>query len=145
MPRQKATFKLWLFCVAKCELCKKFRRVPSQDSWHIWMQLVVVARDSAWVAYASHPGFSPGACGKLWWGRWPGEFGWKKLVETRKWQEKHVIISTRWWFSNIFYFYPYLGKIPILTNIFQLGWNHQLVIILSTWNIHLYFFELKNS
>ena len=25
--------------------------------------------------------------------------------------------------SNIFY--PYLGKIPILTNIFQLGWNHQ--------------------
>ena len=28
--------------------------------------------------------------------------------------------------SNIFYFHPYLGKIPILTNIFQLGWfNHQ--------------------
>ena len=23
--------------------------------------------------------------------------------------------------SNIFYFHPYLGKIPILTNIFQLG------------------------
>ena len=28
--------------------------------------------------------------------------------------------------SKIFYFHPYLGKIPILTNIFQLGWNHQL-------------------
>ena len=29
--------------------------------------------------------------------------------------------------SNIFYFHPYLGKIPILTNIFQMGWfNHQL-------------------
>ena len=27
---------------------------------------------------------------------------------------------------NILYFHPYLGKIPILTNIFQLGWNHQL-------------------
>ena len=27
--------------------------------------------------------------------------------------------------SNIFYFHPYLGKIPILTNIFQMGWNHQ--------------------
>ena len=25
-----------------------------------------------------------------------------------------------------FYFHPYLGKIPILTNIFQMGWNHQL-------------------
>ena len=24
------------------------------------------------------------------------------------------------------YFHPYLGKIPILTNIFQMGWNHQL-------------------
>ena len=31
--------------------------------------------------------------------------------------------------SNIFYFHPYLGKIPILTNIFQIGWNHQLVYI----------------
>ena len=29
--------------------------------------------------------------------------------------------------SNIFYFHPYLGKIPILTNIFQMGWNHQQV------------------
>ena len=27
--------------------------------------------------------------------------------------------------SNMFYFHPYLGKIPILTNIFQMGWNHQ--------------------
>ena len=30
--------------------------------------------------------------------------------------------------SNIFFFHPYLGKIPILTNIFQMGWNHQLVM-----------------
>ena len=30
----------------------------------------------------------------------------------------------------MFYFHPYLGKIPILTNIFQRGWfNHQLVMI----------------
>ena len=29
-----------------------------------------------------------------------------------------------------FYFHPYLGKIPILTNIFQMGWfNHQLVML----------------
>ena len=28
--------------------------------------------------------------------------------------------------SDIFYFHPYLGKIPILTNVFQVGWNHQL-------------------
>ena len=30
--------------------------------------------------------------------------------------------------SNIFYFHPYLGKISILTNVFQMGWNHQLEI-----------------
>ena len=28
--------------------------------------------------------------------------------------------------SNIVFFHPYLGKISILTNIFQRGWNHQL-------------------
>ena len=32
---------------------------------------------------------------------------------------------------DIFYFFLYLGKIPILTNIFGMGWNHQLVFI---WN-----------
>ena len=32
--------------------------------------------------------------------------------------------------SNIFYFHPYLGKIPILTHVFQMGWfNHQLAYI----------------
>jgi len=42
---------------------------------------------------------------------------------------------------NIFYFHPYLGKIPNLTIFFQMGWNHQLVkfpdwllkTILSSW------------
>ena len=37
------------------------------------------------------------------------------------------------WWSNrttlhIFYFHPYLGKLSNLTNIFQMGWNHQPVI-----------------
>ena len=39
--------------------------------------------------------------------------------------------------SNIFYFHPYLGKIPILTNIFQRGWNHQVDHFLElpcSWN-----------
>ena len=35
------------------------------------------------------------------------------------------------------YFHPYLGKIPILTNIFQMGWNHQpdlgCITILRKW------------
>ena len=33
-----------------------------------------------------------------------------------------------WWFQTFFYVHPYLGKIPILTNIFQLVRNHHLVI-----------------
>ncbi len=33
--------------------------------------------------------------------------------------------------SNIVYFHSYLGKIPILTNMFQMGWNHQPVLKLS--------------
>ena len=27
--------------------------------------------------------------------------------------------------STIFFVHPYLGKIPILANIFQMGWNRQ--------------------
>ena len=50
--------------------------------------------------------------------------------------EKSESLSTTWKFRNIhwlvatqilFIFTPILGKIPILTIIFQRGWNHQLV------------------
>ena len=37
--------------------------------------------------------------------------------------------------SNIFYFHPYLGKISILANIFQMGWNHQPVSVEHTLQI----------
>ena len=42
-----------------------------------------------------------------------------------KWQENSIY---RWWFQIFFYFHPYWGKISNLTNIFQMAWNHQLVI-----------------
>ena len=47
--------------------------------------------------------------------------------------------------SNIFYFHPYLGKIPILTNIFQMGWNHQPAKTsnMNNINIHGTFFFLQ--
>ena len=35
--------------------------------------------------------------------------------------------------SNIFHFHPYLGKWSNLTNIFQMGWNHQLVVGWCGW------------
>ena len=37
------------------------------------------------------------------------------------------------------YVHPYLGKIPILTNIFQMGWNHQLVYIYIYTHILCYY------
>ena len=41
---------------------------------------------------------------------------------------KIVFSFPNWYLGGGFkyvYFHPYLGKIPILTNIFQMGWNHQ--------------------
>ena len=35
-------------------------------------------------------------------------------------------LITRWWFQIFFHVYPYLGKWSNLTNILQMGWNHQL-------------------
>ena len=46
--------------------------------------------------------------------------------------------------SNIVYFHPYLRKIPILTNIFEMGWfNHQpvmLSVLFSAIPRHVVFF-----
>ena len=49
--------------------------------------------------------------------------GWTPIFPHFKWFVYMVLFRK----SNIFYFHPYLGKIPILTHIFQRGWfNHQL-------------------
>ena len=54
--------------------------------------------------------------------------------------------------SNTFCFHPYLGKIPILTNIFQMGWNHQLVYYLAgsyrdehSWAAWMTIFRILNG
>ena len=38
---------------------------------------------------------------------------------------------------DFFYFHPYLGKIPLLTSIFQMGWNHQQDLPTFTSTIRL--------
>ena len=35
------------------------------------------------------------------------------------------------WVATHFFFHPYLGKSSNLTNIFQMGWNHQPVLMLQ--------------
>ena len=69
---------------------------------------------------------------------WAPEAGWKlvdlpSLKVTPKAPEKWMVGKRSgflFWLvvSKIFYVHPYLGKIPILTNIFQMGCNHQLVL-----------------
>ena len=58
------------------------------------------------------------------WSRW---FVFGDFFHTSWWITDPIClrIFTRWWFQIFFYVHPYLGKIPILTNIFQMGWNHQ--------------------
>ena len=61
----------------------------------------------------------------------PGKSTWNLKnhpIAKRKSFEPNLHYCVPCWvvLSNIFYFHPYLGKIPILTNIFQVGWNHQV-------------------
>ena len=58
--------------------------------------------------------------------RWKGQtsYNWcSKVVSTHLWNTplNWVLVS------KMFYFHPYLGKWSNLTNIFQMGWNHQPV------------------
>ena len=49
-------------------------------------------------------------------------------VRTLKVVKNHEVVV-----SKMFYFHPYLGKWFNLTNIFRMGWNHQLgKLILQT-------------
>ncbi len=45
-----------------------------------------------------------------------------------------------WWQLKYFYFHPYLGKIPNLTNMFKMGWNHQLYSYDLSWLVNKYVF-----
>ena len=59
-----------------------------------------------------------------------------------RWLNRRVFLEwfkgiSRWWFQTFFYFNPYLGKWSNLTNIFQMGWNHQHDIWEEkSWKIH---------
>ena len=50
---------------------------------------------------------------------------------------RYVLLLSRWWFQIFFIFNPTWGKIPILTNIFQVGWNHQLGYC-CWWQFHFF-------
>ena len=69
-------------------------------------------------------------------------WGWKRL--TLELFIATDLLQKHYWavVSHICYVHPYLGKIPILTNIFQRGWNHQLVNALFCELISLWLMRL---
>ena len=52
--------------------------------------------------------------------------GVKPLIFGNTHMDYETITRTRWWFQIFFIFTPTWGRFPILTNIIQVGWNHQL-------------------
>ena len=47
-------------------------------------------------------------------------------------------IRAMWWFQIFFMFTPKLGKSPILTDIFKMGWNHQRGRCLAVFALFIY-------
>ena len=58
-------------------------------------------------------------------GRWK-EVGWRAEIPNLPNLMTWIHWISGWWFQIFVIFHPYLEKIPILTHIFQRGWNHQL-------------------
>ena len=76
-----------------------------------------------------------------WKSPWSGEFDSELTIntidlsaspQTKQDASEYDHIFTSWWFQTQFLnFHPYLGKWSNLTNIFQMGWNHLVVIKLK--------------
>ena len=63
-----------------------------------------------------------------WWSmqRRSADSGGEKLWELDGYCfQKAMIVITRWWFQTFFIFTPTWWRFSFLTNIFQMGWNHQ--------------------
>ena len=90
-------------CSGKLHILK-----PIMELWFRWVSISIF-----WVIFWFQPLIFPGVTFSIFGGCKSQMFQWSMF---KNW----VVVLT------IFYFQPYLGKIPILTNIFQRGWNHQL-------------------
>ena len=74
---------------------------------------------SAWRLTRCPPSWCPLPCRGTW--RWKMDSGILNHMHI------YIYRCTGWWFQIFFYVHPYLGKWSNLTNIFQMGWNHQPV------------------
>ena len=87
---------------------------PTEINGLLWSHLAIGIRDTS----ALHPIYG-------------GEPSTSHLPKTKEWRSlensKHEWWS-RWWFQRVFMFTRIWGRFSILTNIFQRGWNYQLVM-----------------
>ena len=129
-------------------ICKKKRSLQNRNSSMYQWTKALADRMNA----PQNPSVSGGhtTCGRVqfstsWMDGSASKVAWCGIMEVMEaavfddsWARYHPILGGG--NSNIVYFHPYLGKIPILTNIFQRGWNHQPVfvcisiIFISTWS-----------
>ena len=90
----------------------------NDSPWEVVLCIVgAIAAMDVWVEMkVAWPSWGRETDGSWWHRPGPCSVGVRSGISTHDW----VVVS------NIFCFHPYLWKIPILTNIIQMGWNHQL-------------------
>ena len=95
------------------------RSVPSTARWFL----------ASSVGFSSFPGNPFGDSTTVWFNlfsNWRYRYLLFHCHSTEIQPEYNSIYYVTRWFQTCFYFYPHLGKIINLTNIFQMGWfNHQ--------------------
>ena len=107
-----------------------------QQKWIPWTQRLILSDPISWwhnyqAAWSgefrpeSSRGASLNARCEHWCGN-PAE-NWPERMKKKR-------IPSRWWFQIFFMFTPSWGKISNLTNIFQMGWNHQPAMC---WNVNI--------
>ena len=78
---------------------------------------------------------------------------WRLDLGSKEWLIVPDSTVTGWWQLKDFYFDPYLGGWSKWTNIFQMGWNHQLgslvlyvgSILLSLGELHIFTYDNQMS
>ena len=108
-----------LYLLKNSRICCKFCKIHFCKSSHSFVALMWKYDDPN---QKSRPVFVENSPFKVWsqWVNHPKDVIF--LSNEKKDPNSWVVVS------NMFYFHPYLGKWSKLTNIFQMGWNHQLVV-----------------
>ena len=99
-------FDAWLHICLRCSRCCRWNDVSTAKAWNAPSSI-----------------FRPLRCDERW------KVGETCIVLRDRFlgykQITYIKYISGWWFQNVFYFHPYLGQWSNLTNIFQMGRNHQ--------------------